>query len=645
MRSHIVIVSPSYGGAEKRFFDIFTVLRRHGSDVHLIAPSSLIDRLKIDHPDRQDVFTALIAVPMRSWSRIGFIVAFFKVLRTIPRRGSFHYPVNCLWPLHLNRGDQVSMSMVDCTKVPSPMSGTLTAAWSWLAFFFVRHVDVLSPTILEAMRHYRMAPKMSLTPGGTFLALPRTAAPQPKQPTVVFLGRLVPGKGIDDLMDLLPQAWSLLRDKVPTGFGFQIAGYGPLESHVVGRVGELARAGVPVRFVGYALAEQLFEPASVGLSLQEVTNYPSRVVAEALCSGCAVIIRDTGDSRQFGTDLPGLEYCTARLDASELARLVSDLLNRVLHEPGFSDSLRDAARERFSSPQYINYFRGLLGESVATNTNVDQKVIEDFGAEWARFDQAEMSESERERLFSEYFAIFPWQKLPSGAVGMDVGCGSGRWAKSVAPRVGRLILVDPAASALGVARRNLAEHANVSFHQADTGNLPIPDATLDFAYSLGVLHHIPDTARAMHAVVRKLKPGAPLLVYLYYALDARPSWYRALWRVSDVIRPLLAAAPRPIKNATCEAIAASVYWPLARGALLAERLGFNVANFPLQTYRNLSYYVMRTDALDRFGTRLEQRFTRRQIQSMMEGAGLTNIVFHERQPFWCALGYRAPTPG
>jgi hypothetical protein len=48
---------------------------------------------------------------------------------------------------------------------------------------------------------------------------------------------------------------------------------------------------------------------------------------------------------------------------------------------------------------------------------------------------------------------------------------------------------------------------------------------------------------------------------------------------------------------------------------------------------------MRTDALDRFGTRLEQRFTRVEIKKTMEFAGLVNIKFSEEIPFWCAVGY------
>ena len=49
---------------------------------------------------------------------------------------------------------------------------------------------------------------------------------------------------------------------------------------------------------------------------------------------------------------------------------------------------------------------------------------------------------------------------------------------------------------------------------------------------------------------------------------------------------------------------------------------------------------MRTDALDRFGTRLEQRFTRNKIDEMMRAAGLERIIFSEAEPYWCAVGFK-----
>jgi ubiquinone/menaquinone biosynthesis C-methylase UbiE len=272
--------------------------------------------------------------------------------------------------------------------------------------------------------------------------------------------------------------------------------------------------------------------------------------------------------------------------------------------------------------------------------NADPDVIAGFGDEWGRFDQSRLAERERRELFDAYFAIFPWERVGPASVGFDLGCGSGRWAALVAPRVGHLHCIDPAEGALDVARRNLAGAPNVSFHLADADTVPLDDASVDFGYSLGVLHHVPDTRAALAAAVRKLKPGAPFLLYLYYAFDNRPSWFRRVWRVSEAGRFVVSRAPHPVRYAMSQAIAAGVYWPLARLARAAERAGADVEAFPLAAYRRRSFYVMRTDALDRFGTRLEQRFTRTEIEVMMRSAGLDDIRFHSAAPFWCAVGIR-----
>jgi len=273
--------------------------------------------------------------------------------------------------------------------------------------------------------------------------------------------------------------------------------------------------------------------------------------------------------------------------------------------------------------------------------NADTAVVAGFGDEWSRFDQSALSIAERDELAALYFGIFPWDRLPPDAVGFDLGCGSGRWAAVVAPRVGTLHCVDASADALAVARRNLGGALNVQFHLASVESIPLPDDSCDFGYSLGVLHHVPDTAAGIAAVVRKLKSGAPLLLYLYYAFDNRPWWFRQLWRASETVRFVVSRMPHTARYAASQLLAGAVYWPLSRFARGAEVLGAEVDHFPLSAYRRRSFYVMRTDALDRFGTRLEQRFSRVQIAEMMRAAGLRDVTFSDSTPYWCAVGYRA----
>jgi len=279
---------------------------------------------------------------------------------------------------------------------------------------------------------------------------------------------------------------------------------------------------------------------------------------------------------------------------------------------------------------------------VTAQRNTDDATVAGFGDEWRTFDQSTLDQREGDELFAEYFAIFPWQSVPPDAVGFDVGCGSGRWARRVAPRVGRLHCVDAAADALEVARRNLAESENVTFHHASVGAWTLTEGSMDFGYSLGVLHHVPDTRAGIQACVSLLKPGAPFLVYLYYAFDNRPRWYRRLWRVSDAARRVISRRPHRVKLVASAVIALLVYLPLARAARVASLLRAPFAeHMPLAYYGSRSLYTMRTDAYDRFATRLEQRFTQAQILEMLTRSGLRDVRFCEHAPFWCAVGFRA----
>ena len=271
--------------------------------------------------------------------------------------------------------------------------------------------------------------------------------------------------------------------------------------------------------------------------------------------------------------------------------------------------------------------------------NLDAATVKSFGDEWSLYDQSGLSVGEAQRIFDEYFSVFPWDDLPKNATGFDMGCGSGRWAKLIAPRVGHLHCIDPS-SALDVARSALTSCANVSFHSASVDDYPLPFGSQDFGYSLGVLHHVPDTAGAIRTCVDLLKPGAPFLIYLYYAFDNRSMLFKMTWRCSDILRRTVCKMPSKLKHLVTNVLATLIYFPLARFSLVAERLGFEVDSIPLSYYRNHSFYTMRTDARDRFGTPLEQRFTRQEIMAMMSAAGLDKVRFSEHAPYWCAVGIK-----
>ncbi|HEY6252379.1 MAG TPA: class I SAM-dependent methyltransferase [Candidatus Angelobacter sp.] len=268
---------------------------------------------------------------------------------------------------------------------------------------------------------------------------------------------------------------------------------------------------------------------------------------------------------------------------------------------------------------------------IATNPgNIDPKTVEGFGKEWGRFTQREMSEAERAEVFRKYFSLVNLSTKRARV--LDMGCGSGRWDILVAPFVTQLVAADASPEALSVARQNV-KAPNVTFVEATPETLPFPDGYFDFIFSLGVLHHVPDTQGAIHALTAKLSSGGTLLLYLYYAFDTRPGWFKMLWKISDWIRRLVCSLPFPLRFGFSQIVAVFVYWPLARAAKYLPVPD----SWPLKFYAHRSFYFMRTDALDRFGTRLEKRFTQEQIIIMLERAGLRNVRFSEGDPYWVCV--------
>ena len=106
------------------------------------------------------------------------------------------------------------------------------------------------------------------------------------------------------------------------------------------------------------------------------------------------------------------------------------------------------------------------------------------------------------------------------------------------------------------------------------------------------------------------------------------------------MRKAICNLPTKLKKVVCNIIAVTVYFPLAKLSKLLEKIGLSVNMIPLSDYRDKSFYIMKNDALDRFGTKLEQRFSRAQITNMLENAGFERIIFSEHTPFWTCISYK-----
>jgi ubiquinone/menaquinone biosynthesis C-methylase UbiE len=270
--------------------------------------------------------------------------------------------------------------------------------------------------------------------------------------------------------------------------------------------------------------------------------------------------------------------------------------------------------------------------------NIDYKVVNDFGLEWNKFNYRNVNNIELKKIFNDYFRIFPFNKISKNSIGFDMGSGSGRWAKFIAPKVKKLHCIEPSNLAIKQSKLNLKVYKNCIFENSSVSKNSLKDNSQDFGYSLGVLHHLPNTLLALKSCTRKLKSGAPFLLYLYYCFDNKPKWFKIIWKISDIVRISIYNLPFFLKYPISQFIAFFVYLPFSKILKILKKNKIEIKNFPLSYYHDKSFYIMRTDALDRFGTKIEKRFSRNEIEIMMKKSQLKNIKFSNKQPYWVAIG-------
>ncbi len=271
--------------------------------------------------------------------------------------------------------------------------------------------------------------------------------------------------------------------------------------------------------------------------------------------------------------------------------------------------------------------------------NIDHSVVNSFGEEWKKF--SEFSDEEINQLGNMYFDIITPAMVNKNTYGIDIGCGTGRFTRYLTDRIGFMEAIDPS-EAIFTADKLLDKNKNVRLSMASTDNIPFEDETFDFAMSIGVLHHIPDTPKAMQDCVKKVKIGGYFYTYLYYSLDNKGMFFKMLLSVVTAIRKVTSSLPMILKKFVCDILAVVFYMPLVLTGRFMKLIGLRKAaeKLPLSAYQDKTFFVIRNDSLDRFGTSLEQRFSRKEIEQMMRHSGLDEIVISENTPYWHAVGKR-----
>jgi SAM-dependent methyltransferase len=212
-----------------------------------------------------------------------------------------------------------------------------------------------------------------------------------------------------------------------------------------------------------------------------------------------------------------------------------------------------------------------------------QSYADNFGFEWnlhntTQLDTPTSHESEETFIAKTGFS----QEELRGRLVLDVGCGMGRFS-DVASRWGATVVGVDLSSAVDAAAGNLGRRAQVHLAQADVFRLPFGDATFDYIFSIGVLHHTPNTRAAFDQLPRLVKPGGKIAIWVYSTEMRRWCWS------SDLYRQLTTRMPRKMLHALCHAAVPMYY--VHKAPVIGR---FSSVLVPMSVHSNPSWRVLDT---------------------------------------------------
>ncbi len=279
-------------------------------------------------------------------------------------------------------------------------------------------------------------------------------------------------------------------------------------------------------------------------------------------------------------------------------------------------------------PRFVRFEAGDARAQTARN----------FGEQWQVFDH--VADYHRQQFLDWIAPVDP--SFVAGKVVLEAGCGKGRHTRLIAEWGAAEVIGIDVSEAIEAAARNTRDLPNVHLIQADIDRLPLR-RPVDYAFSVGVLHHMADPARGFASLARAVRPGGAISVWVYgrenngwivHGLD--PLRERLTSRVSPGVLYRLSLLPALLLTLLLRFVYAPLRQTRWQGRLFyGAYLGY-IAGFPFREIHNIVH--------DHLTAPVAFYLRREEVEGWFREAGIADpvIAWHNRNS-WRGFG-RVPNP-
>jgi len=250
-----------------------------------------------------------------------------------------------------------------------------------------------------------------------------------------------------------------------------------------------------------------------------------------------------------------------------------------------------------------------------------KKTGESFAYEWKTIYRE--NDYEKNNFF-HFLSPYIKEEDIKNKVCLDIGCGSGRFTKQASLAGAKQVFSTDVGESVEVAYKMVKERPNVCVVHADIYAMPF-NQTIELAFSIGVLHHLPKPKDGFLALKKVLVIGGQILIWVYN----RRNNARALY-FYEPLRSVIKNLPKPWVYKISYIPALAVHGINQVSHILNEWGASNLSKkVPFSYYVNFPFNMKLNDAFDVLATPKSNYYFVEEIRNWFSEAKLSQIEAFE----------------